>query len=207
MLPSRMRPFVSVAIAAALTTLASTADAGAQSSTTRGFLIGAHLGGGAVSIEGSDYARGGGGGVTFGLGVNRNFTVFLNLDGSAIDVAADGGTVEGEWTLGHADLGVRFNFANSLRSWVPYLSGALTARAVSIADIGGNTGTEGSISGGGFTLGGGIMIYPSQAFAVDISALFTQGQYTTLTVGGTSQTGFDVDSSSNRLSVGIAWWP
>lgn len=207
MIGTRTRTLASAAALAVLTTLAASAHVAAQSSTTRGFLLGAHLGGGAVSIEGSEYARGGGGGVTFGLGVNRNFTVFLNIDGSSIDVAADGGAVEGDWTLGHADLGVRFNFANSLRSWVPYLSGALTARAVSISDIGGNTGTEGSISGGGFTLGGGIMIYPSQAFAVDISALFTQGQYTTLTVGGTSQTGFDVDSSSNRFSVGIAWWP
>ena len=207
MIVTRLRVLASIGALAALTTMVAATDAAAQSSTTRGFLVGAHLGGGAVNIEGSEYASGGGGGATFGLGLNRNFTIFLNLDGSVISEAADGGAAEGDWTLGHADLGVRFHFANSLRSWVPYLSGAFTARAVSISDIGGNVGTDGSISGGGFTFGGGIMIYPSQAFAVDISALFTQGQYTTLTIGGTSQTGFDVDSSSNRFAVGIAWWP
>lgn len=204
---SRFRTVALSAAVAAAAALGVAADAAAQSSTTRGFLLGAHLGAGAVNIEGSDYASGGGGGVTFGLGLNRNFTIFLNLDGSAIDVAADGGQVEGDWTLGHADLGVRFHFANSLRSWVPYLSGAFSARAVSISDIGGNIGTDGSISGGGFTFGGGIMIYPSQGFAVDLSALVTAGQYTTFTVGGTSQAGFDIDSQSNRFLVGIVWWP
>lgn len=202
----RMKRHVSMAAAAALTVFVFGADAYAQSSTTRGLLIGAHVGGGAVSIEGSEASTGGGGGITLGLGLNRNFTIFANFDGSAINVENQG-QVEGSWTLGHADFGVRFHFANSLRSWVPYVSGAFSARAVSISDIGGNTGVDGSISGGAFTFGGGIMIYPSQGFAIDISALASAGQFTTLTVGGTSQAGFDIDASSTRFSAGIAWWP
>lgn len=180
----------------------------AQSSTTRGFVLGAHLGAAAVSVDGSDSSTGGGGGLLFGLGLNRNFTVYLQLDAATLDV--ENGETAGNWTLGHADLGLRFHFANSLRSWVPYVQGGFSGRAVSLSDIpAGNplSGREVSISGTSLTFGGGVMIYPSQAFAVDLSVAVNGGQFTTLTVDNTSQTGFDIDSTSTRINVGFAWWP
>lgn len=180
----------------------------AQSSTTRGFVLGAHLGAAAVSVEGSDASTGGGGGVIFGLGFNRNFTVYLQLDGATLDVS--NGETAGNWTLGHADLGVRFHFANSLRSWVPYVQGGFSGRVVSLTDIPASnplTGRDVSISGTSVTFGGGVMIYPSQAFAVDLSVAVNGGQFTTLTVDNTSQTGFGVDATSTRINVGFAWWP
>lgn len=180
----------------------------AQSSTTRGFVLGAHLGAATVSIEDSDNSTGGGGGLFFGLGLNRNFTVYLQFDAATLDV--DGGETAGTWTLGHGDLGLRFHFANSLRSWVPYVQGGFSGRVVSLSDIpAGNplSGSEVSLSGTSLTFGGGVMIYPSQAFAVDLGVAVNGGQFTTITVDNTSQTGFDLDSTSTRFNVGFAWWP
>ncbi len=69
------------------------------------------------------------------------------------------------------------------------------------------TGRDVSISGASMTFGGGVMVYPSQAFAIDLGLNVNSGQFTTLTVDNTSQTGFDVDATSTRINVGVAWWP
>lgn len=202
---SRSLPTTLLAAVAFVFLAASSVDA--QSSTTRGFLLGAHLGAATVSIDGSG-STGGGGGVLFGLGFNRNFTVFLQLDGATLDV--NDGETAGSWTLGHADLGVRFHFANSLRSWVPYVQGGFSGRVVSLTDIPAAnplSGRDVSISGTSVSFGGGVMIYPSQAFAVDLGVAVNGGQFTTLTVDNTSQTGFAVDATSTRINVGFAWWP
>src|SRR5688572_32306420 len=114
----------SVLLAAMLAITASVAvtPAAAQKSTTRGFSIAAHLQGASLQIEDDDPSGGGGLGVRVGYGFNRRFTGYLELDGIAFDV--ENPELEGEWTMGHADLGVRFNFANSLRRVVPFLDAA-----------------------------------------------------------------------------------
>lgn len=181
----------------------------AQESTTRGFVLGAHLGGASLAVEGSDRSNGGGGGLFVGYGLNRSFTLFLQLDGSSVDVRNQP-DVEGSWSIGHADLGVRYHFANSLRSWVPYLQAAFTGRAVQVKDLPPGSvfqDSEIEFSGGAFTLGGGIMLYPSQTFAFDLGLLFSGGEFSDITVGQTTQGGLDIDASSSRFNLGIVWWP
>ncbi len=201
-----MRSLLAAAVVAALSIVN---PLSAQESTTRGFVLGGHIGLGSVSIEGSERSSGGGGGILIGYGLNRNFTIYGQFDGSTVDVRNQP-DVEGSWAIGHADLGVRFHFASTLRSWVPYVQAALGARVVSLTDIPASnpiSGQDVSISGGALTIGGGVMLYPSESFAVDIGMLFSGGEFTTLRVGGTSQSGFDVDASSSRFNLGVAWWP
>jgi len=179
-----------------------------QESTTRGFMLGAHLSGASLTLENQDRNNAGGGGLIVGYGLNRNITLLLQLDGAQFDEQSTG-TVEGDWQMGHVDLGIRYSFANSLRRWVPYLQGAFGYRSVSVQDpIVDNTQREEvEISGGGLTLGGGLDFYFTESFALDVQLLWTGGEFNTLRVDNVSATGFDVDATSARFNLGVAWWP
>lgn len=183
--------------------------ASAQESTTRGFLLGAHFGGSSIKVQDGDRSSGGGGGITVGYGVNRNFTIYVQADGSTQDVS-DQAEVNGTWTLAHADFGVRFHFANSLKTFVPYVQGAFSVRAVELTDLPTSnplSGSDVSFSGGAFTLGGGAMVYLKETVALDFGLLFSGGEFTRLTVGNTTVAGFDIDTQSTRFNLGVSWWP
>jgi len=208
-----MRRTLAALLTAALGLLLTSDSALAQSSTTRGFTLGIHASGASISIQDRDRDNAGGGGIRVGFGINRRFTVFTQLDGAEFDDAqfdaAGTGNVEGTWTMGHVDLGVRFHFANSLRRWVPYLQGALGYRAVSVKDplVAGVARNDVSLSGAGLTLGGGIDFYFSETLALDIQLLWTGGEFTTLEIDNVAVSGFDIDANSSRFNVGLAWWP
>jgi opacity protein-like surface antigen len=182
----------------------------AQQSTTRGFTVGLHTTGASLKGDGADAERNeaGGGGIHVGYGVNRRLTIFVQADGARFNEQS-GGEVEGDWTMGHFDVGVRFNFANSLRRWVPFLEGAFGYRAVSVSDpvVNNNPVNELSITGGGLTLGGGVDFYFTESWALDLQLLWTGGEFTTFTVDNVSVSGLDFDARSTRLSLGVAWWP
>jgi len=199
----------SVLLAAMLAITASVAvtPAAAQKSTTRGFSIAAHLQGASLQIEDDDPSGGGGLGVRVGYGFNRRFTGYLELDGIGFDV--ENPELEGEWTMGHADLGVRFNFANSLRRVVPFLDAAIGGRAVSVEDAtsdGEDVGTV-TFSGGAFSLGGGVSFFTSEKFAIETLVKFTGGTFEQIDVGDVSVRNLDIDASSFRFKIGVSWWP
>lgn len=179
----------------------------AQESTTRGFALGAHLSAASLEVGDQDRSNAGGGGVFVGYGLNRTITVFLQLDGAQFDVQNT--DVEGTWTMGHGDLGVRFHFANSLRSWVPYLQVALSGRAVSVADavVNQQAETDVSFTGGALSLGGGLLVYLKQTFALDLQLAWSGGEFTDVTVGNVTVGGLNIDAQSSRFNVGVAWWP
>ncbi|MEQ1694120.1 MAG: hypothetical protein ABMA00_22725, partial [Gemmatimonas sp.] len=103
--------------------------ASAQRSTTRGWSLGVVAQGTSLEIEGGDASSGGALGFRVGYGFNRIVTGFVHVDGGAIEVA-DGEPLSGDWSLGHAELGARFHFANSLRRVVPWLETSIGARVV-----------------------------------------------------------------------------
>jgi hypothetical protein len=180
----------------------------AQASTTRGFDVGIHFTGSTLKIEDGDNNNAGGGGLWFGYGFNRTVQLFLQLDGTQFDV--NNAAVEGDWTMGHADLGVRFHFANSLRSWVPYLQVATTARVVSVQNGVINDVAQAddvSLVGAGITLGGGILFYFNQSFAADLQLAWTGGKFTRIEAGSVSYNDLDLDAQSARFNVGVSWWP
>jgi hypothetical protein len=181
--------------------------AAAQRSTTRGFTVGAHLQGAALSVEDDDAAGGGGLGARVGYGFNRRFTGYFELDGIVFDV--ENPELEGEWTMAHFDLGVRYNFANSLRRWVPFLEGAIGARAVSVEDAtsdGEDVGTV-TFSGGALSLGGGLSFFVREKFAIEGLVKLTGGSFEQIDVGDISVRNLDVEASSVRFKLGVAWWP
>ncbi len=199
----------SVPILALAATLCFASGASAQSPTTRGVLLGAHVGMASIKIENSERSSGGGAGIMVGYGLNRMLTIFVQVDGTRVDVRNQP-DVSGTWAMAHADLGARFNFANSERTAVPYLVGAVSGRVVSVSDIPVTSplsGNDVSFSGGSLTLGGGVMLYVSETLAFDLGLLFGGGKFTEITVDNTTQTGFDIDAQSRRFNLGVAWWP
>jgi len=187
--------------------LVAAGTASAQESTTRGFNVGLHLGGASITVEDGDRHGGGGGGLWIGYGFNRTVQLFVQLDGSEIDVTDS--DVQGKWTMGHGDLGVRFHFANSLRSWVPYLQAAITGRVVGVDNptINGSSEPDAALVGGGLTLGGGMLVYFSETFAMDIQADWTGGTFTQLEYDNVTIKNLDLDAQSARFNVGVSWWP
>ena len=177
----------------------------AQESTTRGFNVGLHVGGASIQVEDGDRHGAGGGGLILGYGFNRSFQLLLQFDGAELDV--DDPSVEGKWTMGHGDLGVRYHFANSLRSWVPYVQAGLTARVVSVEDFGGTPDDDASLSGGALTLGGGILFYFNETLAADIQVAWSGGTFTEVRVNDTTQGGLEIDANSARFDIGVSWWP
>jgi opacity protein-like surface antigen len=183
-------------------------SAAAQSSTTRGLSLGLYLQGASLEVEGGDPGSGGGGGLRVGYGFNRIVTGFVRFDGSKTDI--EDATVEGQWTLGHAEIGARFHFANSLRRWVPWLEAAAGGRAVSVSDAvveGEQETADVTFSGGAFSLGGGLDVYLSQNWALDVGLAWTSGEFNEIEVGAISASGLDIDAQSFRFNVGVAWWP
>jgi hypothetical protein len=187
--------------------LLSLAPATAQESTTRGFVLGAHLGGASITPEDGDRSSAGGGGIFLGYGFNRTVQLFLQIDGAEFDV--ENADIEGRWQMGHGDLGVRFHFANSLRSWVPYLQAALTGRGVSVDDavVAGNPETDVGFYGGAFSIGAGILFYFNETLAAELQLIGTGGRFTEVTIDNVTIDGLEIDATSGRFNVGIAWWP
>jgi len=179
----------------------------AQESTTRGFNVGLHLSGASLSVEDSDRYSNGGAGLFIGYGFNRTFQLFLQLDGAQFEV--DDAEVTGDWGMGHGDLGVRFHFANSLRSWVPYLQTSLTGWAVGVDDaqVQGQPESDVGFLGGAVTLGGGIMFYFNQKLAADLQLVWSWGQFDQIKVDDVTVSGLEIDASSTRFNLGISWWP
>ena len=189
------------------TAMAVAAPVQAQESTTRGFTLGVHLSGASITPEDGDRSNAGGAGLYFGYGFNRTIQLFLQLDGAQFDV--EDADVEGQWEMGHADLGLRFHFANSLRSWVPYLQAALSGRAVGVDDavVGGNAESDVGFYGGAFSLGGGVMFYFNETFAADLQLLWSGGQFDRIKIDNVTIDGFEFDATSGRVNIGILWWP
>ena len=199
-------PVRTCAVALAVVLMQSS-PAAAQRSTTRGFTLGGHLQAASLTVEDGDPDGGGGLGIRAGYGFNRLLTAYLEVDGIAFDV--ENPELDGEWGMAHVDLGVRFNFANSLRAWVPFLEAAVGGRAVTVEDgrVNGTNVGEVSFSGSAFSLGGGIGFFLSEKVALETVLKFTGGEFTQIDVGNVSVDGLDLDASSFRFKFGVAWWP
>ena len=203
----RSIPAVRAVLLAAIAASTAVSPALAQRSTTRGFTLGAHLQGASLTVEDEDPAGGGGAGLRVGYGFNRNFTGYIEADGIAFDV--ENPDFGGEWTMGHLDLGLRYSFANSLRRWVPFLEAAASGRTVRLEDAtveGDSIGTL-TFSGGALSIGGGVGFFVSEKLAVETLVKFSGGTFEQIDVGSVSVNDLDIEASSFRFKVGLAWWP
>jgi opacity protein-like surface antigen len=179
-------------------------DAG-RASSTKGFFIGANLNGSALSAEDlSDETENGGG---LGLQLGYGFTprLALVLDGTGARMNSEGES----YTLGHFDIALRYAFTGETRRWVPFLEGGYSGRAANIEDVSldGITSDDLSISGTGFTFGGGIQYYTSPAIALGVGLKWTTGEFDTVEYGGESADGLGIDATSARFNFGFTWYP
>ena len=180
----------------------------AQKSTTRGLHLGAHLQAVSLQPQDADPANGGGLGVRVGHGINRIITLYLEADGVEVE-AGNPETVAGNWSLFHADIGARFHFANSLRSWVPYLEVALGSRRVTVenGEVQNQDVDTVSFNGGSFSVGCGVYAYFTETVALDVGLKAASGEFTEIEVGALSIGGLDLDAQTTRFKVGVVWWP
>jgi hypothetical protein len=204
--PIRAESFGGVFFTLALVGWAASPLAG-QKSTTRGLNLGFHLQAASLSVQDGNSDGGAGAGFRIGYGLNRIITLYFELDG--ISVESEGSNeFRGTWSLAHTDLGARFHFASTLRSWVPYLV-AVGGRAATVSDATSNGAEVGDINflGGSFSLGGGIYLYFTETFGLDVGLKLTGGEFDEVDLGPVIVDDLDIDASSSRFKVGIVWWP
>ena len=149
---------------------------------------------------------GGGFSAQLGWGFNRLFTLLTAANGAVMDQG------DNEFVLVHFDLLGRFSFAGPRRAWVPYVEGGLTARvagqdnSVVIGD-GGPQDVDLEISGGGFTIGGGVDYQVIPALALGANIRWTSGEFSTVKFNNVSIDGFELDATSTRFNIGLTWRP
>ena len=199
---------VTLLVATLLAVTLLVAPAAAQQSTTRGLSLGLHISGASLVVEEEERNEGGGLGLRVGYGINRTVSLFLQVDGAQIEVPSSN-ALEGEWSMGHVDLGARFHFASTLRRWVPYLQVALAGRVVRVDDavLNQQAVDDVSFNGGGLSGGGGLSVYLTETLALDLQLMWTGGEFTEIEVGNQSLSGLDIDAQSTRLDLGVVWWP
>ena len=151
-------------------------------------------------------------GVRIGHGLNRIVTPYLGMSYGTIDTP--GLEAFDKVKFGHVDLGARLHLAGGRRRWVPYGDVALTFLLVTdVLDDGEWTAAD-FRSGPTFSVGGGIAIYLSEAWAIDVGVKEGRGSFKDflagdVPVGGRSgHKGMppNLDAASVRLRVGISWW-
>lgn len=187
----------------AISLVASASNAQDTRSKSTGFTIGGGLLGSSVSTSSDNTTvteSGGGLNVEAGWGFTPQLTAFLGINGSTID----GDT---EYTLGQADLGVRYLFRTTDKQARPYLEGALAARQIRLDVTDGADDLTIKANSPGFSLGGGVQVFFTPKFALDLGVGFTLGSFSEWTANGVDVPFPDVDATSTNVRVGVRFWP
>ena len=184
-----------------------------RQSTTEGWVSGFDLGGAAVSLDHKPRDRAGLVGARVGYGLNRIVTLYLSAYETDVDVlefdAFD------KVTFGHLDLGMRLHLAHRRRRWVPYGDLAVTLWPVSDVLKNGERTTTDFSGRATSSLGGGLAIYLSEAWALDVNFKAGEGGFKDVEVSNLSgsettehsHTFLDIWAESARFTVGVSWWP
>ncbi len=191
--------------------LAYVVEGGAQPSSTQGWVAGVHSGAAAVSFGGDPSDGAALVGARIGHGLNPVVAPYVGVAYAAIE--SRGLEAFDSVTFGYVDLGVRLHLAHGPRRWVPYVDLALTFWPVTdviekderAADFRGMP-----ILG----VGAGLLIYLSEARALDVNVKWGRGTFEDVPVGdfpahgprGRPTAPLALDAASVRLAIGISWW-
>ena len=191
----------------------SVTNGSAQPATTQGWVLG--LGGGAAAVS---FERNPGDGAALvdlriGYGVNRIVTPYLG--GAYADIRSRGLAAFDRVTFSHVDLGVRLHRAGGRRRWVPYGDLALTLWRVTDVVENGERNTTDFTSMPTFSVGGGLAVYLSESWALDVNVKAARGTFRNVpagnapaaATGGHSAAPLRLYAASARLGVGVSWWP
>lgn len=176
---------------------------------TSKLFLGLALNGSSISADdlSSSTESGGGLAAQLGWGFTKHFALFLDVSGAQI--ATDGG----DFTLGHADAGARWHFVSQSRALVPFLEAAFSGRAAVEQDVvlfdGSGNPQQGdlSISGAGFSLGGGLQYFVAPTWALGGSLKWTTGEFSRVQFDKVSVDGFELDATTARFNLGFTWYP
>ena len=141
-----------------------------------------------------------------GWGVTRNFAFILDASGARIS------SLDGDYDLGHVDIGGRWHFVNR-SAFVPfaeigYAGRIATKQGAILSDEAGNTYTgDLSILGGGVSLGGGLEYFVTPGIALGGAFKWTSGQFTQVKFDNVTVDGLELDATSARFNMGFTWYP
>lgn len=194
----------------------------AQSSSivkTKGLMIGAHVGAASVTTEDEDNnnsqkerSSGVGGGLQIGWGFTKWLMLYGGVDAAKMEIKGlsgiDDDDFDPDFTLVHADIGVRFSFPSPNHGFAPYVNVAATGRAAGATVV----DEDVSISGAGVSFGAGLMYFFNPKWALDLGLQVTSGKFNTVEVGGIKvdleEQGIDVErTNSGRINVGVKFFP
>jgi opacity protein-like surface antigen len=190
-------------------TVLAAGDLDAQVSKNSGFMLNLHLAGNSIEreIEGekSEAETGAGLGLGIGYGFGERFALVINLD--AAGVSSDETDAGGEdLALAHFDIGGRLNFGSTASALRPYVNVAFSGVAEGTTNE--DEDENVTISGAGYTLGGGLQYFFAPRFALDAALQGTFGEFTKIQVGDESADfDEDVKFTSARLQLGVTWHP
>ena len=184
-------------------------DSGVVASSTKGFFIGAHVNSTGLTSDdlSDDNESGPGAGLQIGYGFTRRLA--LVLDGTAARIDSQGD----KFTLAHFDISIRYAFTSPTRRVVPYLSAGFSGRNLGFDDVtldsedpSSPTGDL-SLSGTGFTFGGGLQYYATPKIALGVGLKWTTGEFDTVKFDDVSVDGLGIDATSARINLGLTWYP
>jgi hypothetical protein len=175
-------------------------------SNTRGLVLGANVHGSSLKVEEGSRESGGGVGITAGWGVSRQVAIFFHGDIVKMDITDP--EIEGDYSIGVAELGVRLSLRSAEDRFIPHITAAIAAqRATASVEIAPSIGTDIEIRGPAFTLGGGFAWFFTRTAAFDLSLLLTSGRFNEIRFGNLSADIGDLDSQAARLNLGFLWFP
>lgn len=171
-----------------------------------GVILGVNATGSFVTVDGAsfeehtfeDRGREGGGGMHFSLGYAFSPDIAVLLHAGAVAL-----NEEEERTLGGVELAVRYSFANTGRSLVPYMEMALGGFA--LEDESGNGDSE--LAGGSLSVAGGFNYFVTRRVALNADFRHNMGIFPTVSVDSrtiTDDAGMGFGSS--RVNVGFNWY-
>lgn len=176
---------------------------------TNGFMVGLAFDASSIRSDGLNNASETGPGVAglLGWGVTKNIALILDMSGAQIS------SVNGNYNLGHADIGARIHFVNRT-AFVPFIDAGYAGRAVmmrnvNLADTQGNisTGTL-TYMGSGVAVGGGLEYFVTRAIAFGGSYKWTTGKFTQARFENSAVDGLPLpDATSARFNMGFTWYP
>lgn len=204
-------------VAIALLVVASSAGAQRRAASGgkeagQGLMLGVHLlAAPGISIQGEDVnvrtKFGSGGGFMVGYGFNRTWSGYISLDVAKQPSGLD--DVEGDFGLGHLEIGARANLPMGNALMRPYLTASVGRRALGakVTDLGDDEPYDVGIWGSMFALGGGVERALSPTTSLDAGLEFSFGSFGSFEVDGDRYTQPVNRSSTVRLRFGVVWRP
>jgi hypothetical protein len=170
-------------------------------SETGGIRLNTHLLGSAISVEDADRSETGIGlGFSIGYGFTPRFLLLVRLDAAPIEPGD-----APAYALGHAELALRYNFADSGGRLVPFVSAGPALRVMVWEDF--MQQGDLALSGSAVSIGGGLSYFFTPSVALESEVSVGLGRFTDGTLGDRALTVEAFSATTTRFAAGVSWYP